>query len=159
VASDSVIKLTLDARRALRLDQRTLGEAIGVSRRTIQRWDAGQADPYAPDLAKIAALVAPKDAQLAAKLAAAGGTSLEKLGLVESPVVAAPPPPPRTPPQHLVDAVVCAAAEALAVAPQSVRPALLAAFTKARDVDLTIEEVASVLGVTKSAKGNSKKRR
>jgi hypothetical protein len=55
--------------------------------------------------------------------------------------------------------VVCAAAEALSLAPQSVRPALLAAFEKAREVELTVEEVASVLGVNKRNGHNSKKRR
>jgi DNA-binding XRE family transcriptional regulator len=159
VTGENVVKLTFDARIALGLNQRTLGEALGVSKRTVQRWDARQGQPFPWQLAKIATLVASKDVQLAAKIAAAGGTSLEQLGIDAPPVVAPLPAAPRTPLQRLVDVVVCAAAEALAVAPQSVRPALLAAFTKARDVDLTIDEVASVLGVSENAKRNSKKRR
>jgi DNA-binding XRE family transcriptional regulator len=162
--SDNVIKLTIDARFALGLTQETLGRALGLSRRTIQRWDALQSQPAPFELARLAALVAPKDERLASRIAAAAGTNLEKLGLVAPPVVAVPPPPPPPPPpraapQHLVDVVVCAAAEALSLAPQSVRPALLAAFEKAREVDLTVEEVASVLGVNKQNGHNSKKRR
>jgi DNA-binding XRE family transcriptional regulator len=164
--SDNVMKLTMDARFALGLNQRTLGDALGVSRRTVQRWDALKSRPSPFELARLATLVAPKDERLASRIAAAAGTNLEKLGLVAPPVVAAlppmrppPPPPPRTAPQHLVDVVVCAAAEALSLAPQSVRPALLAAFEKAREVDLTVEEVASVLGVNKQNGHNSKKRR
>ena len=80
---------------------------------------------------------------------------------------AAPPPPPRPPaalpapspppsplastalpPWHasvLLDAVVYAAAEAMAMAPQVVRPAVLAAFVRARDVGMTMEGVIAAL--------------
>ena len=44
-----------------------------------------------------------------------------------------------------VDAVVCAAAEAMQVVPQNVRPALLAAFACARELGLTLEDVERVL--------------
>ncbi|MDP9001553.1 MAG: hypothetical protein M3O46_15745, partial [Myxococcota bacterium] len=39
----------------------------------------------------------------------------------------------------LIDAVVCAAAEALDVSPRAVRPALLAAFARASELGLTLE--------------------
>jgi hypothetical protein len=45
----------------------------------------------------------------------------------------------------LVDAVVCAAAEAMSLSPQAVRPAVLAAFARARDAGLTLDAVVEVL--------------
>jgi hypothetical protein len=58
----------------------------------------------------------------------------------------------------LTDAVVCAAAEALNVPPPAVRPALLAAFRRAREVGLRLEDVERVLSDAierpRAAKGN-----
>ena len=45
----------------------------------------------------------------------------------------------------MVDVVVCAAAEALDVSPRAVRPALLAAFQRAREAGLTLEQVEKAL--------------
>jgi hypothetical protein len=45
----------------------------------------------------------------------------------------------------LVDSVVCAAAEAMSLVPQAIRPAVLAAFTRARDARLTPDAVVAVL--------------
>jgi hypothetical protein len=46
----------------------------------------------------------------------------------------------------VVDAVVCAAADALSVAPETVRGALLAAFRRARELRLSIDDVEKALG-------------
>ncbi len=92
-------------------------------------------------LAKLAAEVYPLDAKLAAKLAKEAATSLEELGVVK----AAPPPLPPSPPPYLTETVVCAAAEALNVPPPAVRPALLAAFRRAREVGLKVEDVEQAL--------------
>lgn len=110
---------------------------LGSSRRTVQRWDAGRGTPDGPQLAKLAAAVFPHDSDLAQKLAHAAGTTLDGLGLV---------PPASSAsrvakPNHLVDSVVCAAAEALATVPSAVRPVLLAAFRRAREVGVTVEDV------------------
>jgi hypothetical protein len=53
--------------------------------------------------------------------------------------------PPAIPAGVLVDSVVCAAAEAMQVAPQAIRPAVLAAFARARDAGLTTDAVVAVL--------------
>jgi hypothetical protein len=92
-------------------------------------------------LAKLAAEVYPLDAELAAKLAKEAATTLEEMGVV-TPV---PPPPPPAPPPYLTETVVCAAAEALNVPPPAVRPALLAAFRRAREVGLKVEDVEEAL--------------
>jgi len=59
--------------------------------------------------------------------------------------VGPPPPPPPIAAVLLVDAVVCAAAEAMSLSPQAIRPAVLAAFTRARDAGLTLDAVVAVL--------------
>jgi hypothetical protein len=147
---DSWIALTLDARRVLRINQRMLGELLGLSRRTIQRWDQGHSAPTKSDTAKLAAA---HDPSLGAKLAQTCRTTLEPLGIAE------PAQTPLAPPSYLIDAVVCAAAEALNVAPPAVRPVLLAAFRRAREVGLRVEDVEAALGESLAPKKAGKRGR
>jgi len=138
-----------ETRRALQVSQNGLAVMMGVSRRTGQRWNQGRG-PIGTDIQKMARLVYPVDAALAAEIAAAGGTSLEALGILPprappSPPIAPAPPARATPPARIVDAVVCAAAEAMQVMPQNVRPALLAAFACAKELGLTVQDVEGVL--------------
>lgn len=147
-----LIFLTLRARNLLNLGQKDLGDLLGASRRTVQRWDSRQGEPSVDQLARLASAVHPHDASLAIQIAALAGTTLEQLGLVlpkppvAPPVVAsAPAPHPPSPPPHLIDTVVCAAAEALNASPPAVRPVLLAAFRRAREVGLRIEDVEHAL--------------
>jgi DNA-binding XRE family transcriptional regulator len=139
---DAITALTLSARSVLGLTQETLGALVGSSRRTIQRWDARQAQPSELELSKLAIAVFPHDATLAQKLAHAADATLESLGLA-APARQPAPPPARMP--HLVDTVVCAAAEALGVSPPGVRPVLLAAFRRAREVGLSVEDVEQAM--------------
>ena len=111
------------ARVALGTTQEALGKMLGVSRRTAQRWGASGIPGY--ELTKLARLVLPRDRALAVKIAAAAGTTLEAAGMEP------PPPPPAPPPDGVVDAVVCAAAEAMEMMPKEVRPGLHAAFARA----------------------------
>ncbi len=146
-----ISKAVWEARRLLQVNQRELGELLGLSSRTIQRWDkSGSFQPY--HLPEMARAVHPKDPALAARIAALVGRTLEDLGLAPGPALPAPPPPhpashPLSPEMkaHLVDAVVCAAADALSLPPASARPALVAAFRKAADVKLTMADVLAVL--------------
>jgi hypothetical protein len=142
-----------EARTALQVSQNGLAAKLGVSRRTGQRWNAGKG-PWGLDLQNMARIVYPVDPSLAAEIAAAGGATLEALGIV-SPAPPLPAPQvPMGPPDRVVDAVVCAAAEAMQVTPQSVRPALLAAFACARELGLTLDGVERVLrGKTSSSAG------
>jgi len=140
-----------DARRALDLgSQGALGEALGSSKHTGQRWALERATPTGDQLRRLAAMVYPRNAALAGELAAHAGTSVEALGLVPPPPpatppmpvpIAAPPPPPPPDPIHIVDTVVCAAAEALHMMPDAIRPALRAAFRRARLAGLSVEAV------------------
>jgi transcriptional regulator with XRE-family HTH domain len=137
--------LLVYAGQALKMGQARLGERLGVSRRTVNRWTAHGITFSPGQASRLAALVHPANRALAARIAATQGETLESLGL-EKPAPPAPPPaPPPEPPRYAVDVVVCAAAEALDVSPRAVRPALLAAFQRAREAGLTIEHVEKAL--------------
>jgi DNA-binding XRE family transcriptional regulator len=151
---ESNAALTLHVRSVLGLNQQTLAKMLGLSRRTIQRWDSNRSDPYALHLGRMAVAVHPKDPVLAARIAERAGTTLEGLGIappparVEVPAKAIPDAPPALSPAmkgHLVDAVVCAAADAISAPPATVRPVLLAALRKAAEVDLTVADLVQVL--------------
>jgi hypothetical protein len=132
--------LLAEACQSLGVTQEELGKLLGLSRRTIVRWQGSSGYPpwYAADVARA---VHPRDPDLAARIAAREGSSLELMGIVTP----RPPPPPPEPPAHMVDLVVCAAAEALDVSPRTVRPALAAAFRRARQAGLTLEQVERML--------------
>jgi transcriptional regulator with XRE-family HTH domain len=145
------------AQLLLGLSQEDLASKLGVSRRSITRWYAGQSMPGVEHLAALARMVHRTDASVAARLAEEGGTSLAALGLVtvapaarsaEPPLAApGPPPPPRPfPPTRLmVESIVCAAAETMQTVPSEVREVLRAAFSRARGLGLTTEEVDDAL--------------
>lgn len=145
--------LVIQARIALGLSQRKLGEMLGISERTVQRWEDGGAIVLPHTIATLTTEVLPKDPDLAARIAAHAGTSLAQLGVEKAPEPAppppAPPPPPALPPlptETLVDSIVCVAADAIGVLPRAIRPALAAAFRRAREVRLEVGEVADSLG-------------
>lgn len=149
-----VVPLLVEAGHVLAWGQGDFANLFGVSRRTIQRWDAQGTSPDAKQLSDLARAVYPRNHPLAARLAQAAGTSLEQLGLVVAPlpsaVPPAAPPPPEPPPfvpssLHTVDSITCAAADAMNMVPEAVRPALRAAFERARDLRLSAADVASAL--------------
>jgi hypothetical protein len=81
------------------------------------------------------------DPSLAAEIAQIHGQTLESLGIhIPPPVaikkIAAP---------HLVDAIVCAAADAMSVTPHAVRPAILAALERTSDLQLDVDAVCASL--------------
>jgi hypothetical protein len=135
------------AAKALSMTYAELAKLLGVSKRTIIRWmqqSGGNAD-----WRLLAEKVFPCDSALAARLASHAGETLQSLGLVPP---AAPPPPasaPTLPPRftmpHIVDSIVCAAAEASDVSPRAVRATLLAAFARARELGLTALDVEEAL--------------
>ncbi len=145
--------LLQQASMTLHLTQEKLGQMLGSSKRTAQRWIADQARPMDAQLGELARHVFPRDPGLASQLAEAGAYTLEELGIVPSapppaPPAApalplappAPPPPPRPPAEEIVDAVVCAAAEVMGVMPEEMRAPLLAAFARGRKLGMTMEE-------------------
>ncbi|HSY21295.1 MAG TPA: hypothetical protein VK841_04235 [Polyangiaceae bacterium] len=148
--------LVARATSTLGLLQGDLAALLGVSRRTVQRHFASHVMPYSEHLHTLARAVYPRDAALAAELAAEGGKTLEQLGIVPPApppqpappaVPSAPVPPPRKPPptRLLVESIVCAAADTMQAPPAAVRDVLRAAFTRARGLGLTVEEIDEAL--------------
>ncbi len=149
--SPPVSVLLMECRRTLLVSQGELGQLLGMSRHTGQRWETGRSTPSSEQLHKLASLIHPRNAELAARVAAAGGTTLEALG------IAKPAAPPSPTPVDVVDAVVCAGAEAIDVTPRAIRPALLAAFARARRLGLSVEDVEKALGATGAEASNPAK--
>jgi hypothetical protein len=142
-------QLFVNACTVLRATQIEMGNKLGISRRTAQRWAQSGIPRHA--MRDLAALVYPVDAALAAEIAETHGGSLETMGIVapappSPPVVQMPaPPPPPPPPDGVVDAVVCAASDAMDMMPRDVRAGLLAAFSRAREIGVTVEMVERAL--------------
>jgi transcriptional regulator with XRE-family HTH domain len=134
--------LLMRARQLLGMSQADFGELLQVSRRTAARYEYGHSEPTIAQVKELARLVHDRgDPALATELADATSETLESLGIAPR----AKPPEPFTPPARLlVDAVVCAAADALEAAPgtmRGTRAAVLAAFRRARELRLPVEEV------------------
>jgi hypothetical protein len=108
----------------------------------MQRWDKGRGTPTPDQLADLARVLYPRSPEVAARVAAAAGMTLAQLGLAGA---VAPPPPYAITVRDMVDLIACAAADALGVAPDAVRPVLRAAFGRARDLGVTPADVARVL--------------
>jgi len=85
----------------------------------------------------------PVDPALAAEVAEAGETTLIALGLEK--------PPTPLPPDRIVDSVVCAAADAMEALPRLVRPGLLAAVVRARELGIGLETIEAALTPPESA--------
>ncbi len=83
----------------------------------------------------------PPIATFASELAAHHRETLATLGLVAPAAVVAP----RVALSHLVDSVVCAAADAVSQPPAALRPSLIAAFERAQAVGLSVDELVKGL--------------
>ncbi len=142
------------AQLALHFNQEKLGHLMNSSERTVQRWYAGRSHPSPNNIAKLAAAVYPRDADIARRLAACIGQSLETLGIVQppTPAPAAPTPAPSPYASLLGESVVSAAADVLDVSPRVARPAVLAAVERAKAAELSLDELLTVLRPPASAK-------
>ncbi|MGH7436041.1 MAG: helix-turn-helix domain-containing protein [Polyangiaceae bacterium] len=147
------------ARHTLGMTQAKFGPALGMSHRSAVRWERGYAAPPDFSLAKLAALLAPRDLELAAEAAGFAGGTLESLGIVApaAPVApAAAPAAPAMPEVSLDDRValvVLAAAEATDATPNSARALLHAAVARAITLGLSVEQLEASLRVRVAAPG------
>lgn len=130
------------ARHVLGDNQEELARRVGSSKRTVQRWEVERSSPAPWHLHRLIDAVRPRDPELAAQLEV----------YAPRPAPPAPPAPEPAPAavvtpalSALVSAVICAAAEAMNVPPQAIRPAVLAALVQARDTGLSLEQVISFL--------------
>jgi len=134
---DSV--LLIQCQMALGLTQQKLGDLLGHTKRTVQRWEDRGAILLPSALETLVRALYPVRPDLAEQVATAGGTTLEQLGI---PSVAASGPPAISEP---IEAIVRSAAEAMGVTPEVVRPAIATAFAKARETGLDVQAVATYL--------------
>jgi DNA-binding XRE family transcriptional regulator len=106
---------------ALKLTQVELADLVGVERRTIQRWQDRGANAATSELLKVAVALDPKDPDLAAEVRA---------------IASQDPTTPAEP--QLIAAIVGAAAAAVGLSSEAVKPAVEAAFrtAKARGVSV-----------------------
>ncbi len=121
-----------------------LAKLLGCSRRTVQRNSRTEGLSRDEHYLRLIRAWHPRNPDLARQLAAARGTTLEALGLAPP-----APPPDTTGPLH-ADSVVYAAADVLQLPPSAVRPAVAAAFAKAREHGATVEGLARHLGGVKA---------
>jgi len=126
----------LASRMALGESQQGLGKAIRTARKTVGRWERGWSTPGRVTIGQIAALLLPIDPALAEELAAAAGETLASLGIAR---------PDARPSPLLIDAIVCVAADAADMTPKMIRPALLAAFQRAKAAGLDVTAVVAGL--------------
>jgi hypothetical protein len=139
--------LLAKAQTAMGLSQEKLGhDVFACSRRTMSRWVGGQGGPSLSQWVDLVRHVYPHSRAVAAEIASEMGETLVSLRL-EAPDAAAASPPPRPAPSlsDLVDSVVCAAAEAVAMSPQAIRPALVAGFERVASLSLSVDDVRGVL--------------
>jgi hypothetical protein len=124
-----------------------LAAALHVSPRTMSRWRSGTHRPTRDQLHALVRSVHPRDAALASEIAAAMGEALSTI---------VPAPPPTVAPvdelYNRVDGLVCAAAEAMNVPPAAVRPALAAAFGRARAMQMSLDAIATALTSARATK-------
>ena len=135
----TVTALVQRASALLGRNQKGFAELLGSSIRNVSRWVNGDAHPSREHMIRLARLVHARDPALATQVAAAAGRTLESLGIVP------PAPPPRASATELVERVIYAAAEAADLSPRAVRPALVAAFRRAHQTRLTLEEALAAL--------------
>lgn len=145
--ADTAVSLVLQAQEALGMSLSSVGKVMGLSRRTMSRWMRDRGTSMYPSRAEaLARAVHPRDADLAARIAAAGGLTLAHLGLKTTAETTL-----EQTASMRVDAVVCAAAETLDASPRAVRPALLAALRRAREVGLSLDQLEAWLAASLEA--------
>jgi hypothetical protein len=119
---------------ALQITQAELGELVGVHKRTIQRWQEKALSLTPSQAERLAAALRPVQPDLAEQVLELGRRFAEVAGV-------AMPLDPATP--ESIDEVLRAAAEACSTSPEAIRPAIVAAFAKAQELDLEVREIVA----------------
>jgi len=156
-------ELMARAQTALGVSQEKMGKLIGVSRRTIIRYQQRGGILFPGKWETLARACYPRDRALAIVLAARAGATLVDLGLEQPPPPPAPPAPPSPAPEasapkrpaplpeHMLDSILCAAASAMQASPQAASPPVFAAFERAVALGMSCEEVLAIMRPPKVA--------
>lgn len=128
--------LLIHCQMALGLSQEKLGELLGKTKRTIQRWQESgfrltvdQAETLAHALQAVRPDLAEEVLELGKRAAVAAGVT--------------PPVRPATP--EAIDAILRAAAGAAGTSPEAIRPALAAAMQAAEEAGLDVSAIVAGL--------------
>jgi transcriptional regulator with XRE-family HTH domain len=131
--------LLIHCRLALGLSQQEFAALVGVTKRTLMRWEERGTVLLPPQATALARALNGVRPDLAVQVAASVGATLPKLGVVpaadSSPTTISDP----------VDSVVRAAASVMGCAPNDIRGAVAAAFAQAREIGLDVEDVVEKL--------------
>jgi transcriptional regulator with XRE-family HTH domain len=137
---DDIRELLALTLRALHMLQIEFARFLGVSDRTMRRWETSGTRFSYEMLLKVTTALHPKDPQLAERLAAYHGLTLADLGLG------------LTPDEAVAFGILRAAAEANQSWPHLMRPVLAATFEHARAAGLTMEAAHALFAPQSSAK-------
>jgi hypothetical protein len=124
---------------ALQMTQAELGDLLGVHKRTIQRWQERHLSLSPSQAERLAAALRPVQRELAEAVLEIGRRFAAQVGTTAPMLPAAP---------EAIEEVVRAAAEACSTTPEAIRPAVVAAFAKAQELELEVGEI--VAGVEES---------
>jgi hypothetical protein len=147
------LSLVWQARKQVAYTNGDFAKLTGVSKRTVERHSHNGGISFNDQTHRLIAAVHPQDPQLASQLADAAGTTLAALGLKAAPSAS------DARPEH-ADSVLVAAANALALPPEAVRPAVAAAFSRALALGVSLHGLAEHLSrppaATNKPKGATK---
>jgi hypothetical protein len=132
------LSLVWQARKHVAYSNGEFAKLTGVSKRTVERHSHNGGISYTDQTHRLIAAVHPVDPQLASQLAEASGTTLAALGLKAAPSAS------DARPEH-ADSVLVAAANALNLSPEAVRPAVAAAFARALGLGVSFQGLAEHL--------------
>jgi hypothetical protein len=133
--------LIVKCQMALGITQRQMADMLGKDRRTIQRWQERGCTLLPKDAETLARALRPAHPDLADSVVALGNEMATALGM---PRVASP---------EVIDEILRAAAQAGSASPESIRPAITAAFLKATQAG--VDAKAVLAGLLVGASGGS----
>jgi transcriptional regulator with XRE-family HTH domain len=132
--------LLVHCQMALGMTQEELGDLLGRTKRTIQRWQESGFEPMADQAETLADALQPVRPDLAEQVRELGRRAA---------IVAGAAPPVRPATADVIDAILRAAADAGGTSPEAIRPAITAALLKAEEAGV---EVRSIVAGLKSAR-------
>jgi transcriptional regulator with XRE-family HTH domain len=156
-SSTATRHLLARSRQALGTTQNEIADLLGVTRRTVGRWEGGRGAIGISELQKLASAVHGTDPALASEIAIEAGTTLHHMGLTARPATAAasagapaPPARPFPPVELMLDSILHVAAQALTGAEGAqpivaVQAVLSASLARAKGLGLTLDELVGAL--------------
>jgi transcriptional regulator with XRE-family HTH domain len=122
----------------LRLTQQELGDMVGCTKRTIQRWEDRGAMLLPSQAQALATALRRLQPDLSVQIAASMGMTIDQLVEYRADSSAPPAIDP-------IESIVHAAAEAMGITPDAARPGVAAAFERAQELRVNVNLVTQSL--------------